>query len=175
MRYLLKISLLTLVIALQGCDERISPNKTNIETIDELTKFELLTAHPWQYNEVVLKGGGQTITQFSRPNAISFISEISTQKDTYKTDGGFETTSNAKNSIGLWKFTEGEKQLILTVGRITVHTFDIVSLTKEKFDFTETITKVSIGDDTLWAELMKRTGLPTATTEFTTTYSQIPF
>jgi hypothetical protein len=174
MRYLLKISLITLLFVLEGCDERINPDKVNIETIDELTKFELLTAHPWQYNEVTLKGGGQTIVQFSRPNATTFISEISTQKDTYKTDGGFETTSNVKNRVGLWKFSADENQLILTEGRITVHTFDIVSLTEQKFDFTETITKASIGDETLWTELLKRTGLPASTTEFTTTYSQIP-
>ncbi len=174
MRYLLKISLLTLVITLQGCDERINPDKVNIETIDELTKFELLTAHPWQYNEVVLKGGGQSITQFSRPNSTSSISEISTQKDTYKIDGGFETTSNVKNRKGTWKFSADEKQLILTEDKGTVRTFDIVNISKTWFDFTETITKASIGDDTLWAELLKRTGLPATTTEFTTKYSLIP-
>ena len=174
MRYFLMIGLIITASFLQSCDERITPKQLNVEVEPEPTKFEILTSQVWQYNEVSIKGGGKSIVQFSRANALTLTSEISTQKDTYKADGTFTTESNVKNRKGTWKFSTDEKQVTLTDDRGTVRTFDIIKLDAGHFDFTETTTKAAIGNDTLWTELLTRSGLPATTTEFVTSFLVIP-
>jgi hypothetical protein len=174
MRYFLMIGFIITASFLQSCDERITPKQLNVQIEPEPTKLELLTAHSWQYSEAVLRGGGKTIVQFSRANSITLSSEISTQKDTYRNDGTFTTESNVKNRKGTWKFSSDEKQVTLTDDRGVIRTFDITRLDGDHFDFTETTTKASIGNDTLWTELLTRSGLPATATEFVTSYLMIP-
>jgi hypothetical protein len=168
------IGLIITASFLESCDERITPKQSNVQIEPEPTKLELLTAHSWQYNEAVLRGGGKTIVQFSRANSITLSSEISTQKDTYRNDGTFTTESNVKSRKGTWKFSSDEKQVTLTDDRGVIRTFDITRLDGDHFDFTETTTKASIGNDTLWTELLTRSGLPATTTEFVTSFLMIP-
>ncbi len=174
MRYFLMIGFIIIAFLFQSCDERITPQKLFVEVEPEPTKFEILTSQVWRYNEVSVKGGGTTIVQFSRANALTLTSEISTQKDTYKNDGTFAIESNVKNRKGTWKFSTDEKQLILIEDKGTIRTFDIIKLDAGHFDFVETTTKAATKNDTLWADLLTISGLPATTTEFVTSFLMIP-
>ena len=178
--------LLTLIIAatvLQSCDERIMPKTTPLETVvkppvippippvSSITT-ENLSAKPWQYNEVLVRGGGNTVTQFSRPGSIGLTTDRGTTKVTYKKDGSHETEFKGNVSKGRWLLSKDEKQLTITDSAGAGATFDVMSISKTKLEISVT-TKGNL-TDAAWLTKLKDLKLPETSTEYTVVFSFVP-
>lgn len=173
MKNILLILLITTAFFLQSCDERITPNSNTPEVVPP-TKTELLASQSWQYNEVVVRGGGKTVVQFSRPNSINLSSDLSTVLMTYKADGTFSSEAKSGATTGKWQFLADETQIALTNANGKRQVYDISVLSKERFDYTQTTKKSDVGDDSLWALVVAPFGFPTTTTEIVVAISTIP-
>lgn len=174
--------ILTLIIVaafLQSCDERITPQTTPVEIIvtpppTTLTTTEILTARSWQYNEVLVRGGGKTVTQFSRPNAIGLTSDFGLTKVTYKSDGSQETELKGNINKGKWKLSMDEKLLTITDSNGGGAVFDVVRISKTKIEISITIKKESVTNNADWLAKLQSLGLPDTSTEYTVVFSFVP-
>jgi hypothetical protein len=177
--------LLTLIITatvLQSCDERITPKNTPVEIVvtppvtppTTSTTTTTLTARSWQYNEVLLKGGGKTVAQFSRPNSIGLTTDFGITKVTYKKDGSHETELKGNINKGKWELSKDEKQLTIIDSNGGGATFDVVTISKTKLEISVTIKKVDYNDDAGWVAKVKGLGLPETSTEYTVVFSFVP-
>jgi hypothetical protein len=173
MKNILLILLIATTFFLQSCDERITPNSNTPEVIPP-TKTEILISQAWQYNEIVVRGGGKTVVQFSRPNSINLSSDFSTVLTTYKADGTYSSAASSGTTTGKWQFLADETQIALTNANGKRQVFDISVLSKEKFDYTQTTKKSDVGDDSLWALVLTPYGLPVTATEIVVAISTIP-
>ncbi|MCU0471369.1 MAG: hypothetical protein MUF58_22570 [Arcicella sp.] len=173
MRNTLFVCLLLITLFLQSCDERITPNSNTVE-VKPLTNTEILTANSWQFAELVVRGGGKTIVQFSRANSINLSSATGTTKLTYKADGTFISDNKGDISTGTWKFQADEKQIVQTDARGRRQVFDIGVLNKTNFNFSQTTRKSDVGDDGLWVLVLAPLGFPATTTEIVTSFAMTP-
>ena len=177
--------LLTLIITatiLQSCDERITPKTTPVEIEPpktppvpptSSTTTEILTAKSWQYNEVLVRGGGKTIAQFSRPNSIGLSTDFATTKVTYKKDGSHETEFKATVNKGKWVLSKDEKQLTITDSGGAGIVFDVVIISKTKLEISVTFKK-GTNTDADWLAKLKSIGLPETSMEYTVAFSFVP-
>ena len=174
--------LLTLIIfatILESCDERITPATAKIEIEPPIiptvsTTSEMLTARSWQYNEVLIKGGGKTVVQFSRPNSIGLTSDFGITKVTYKSDGSHETDFKGSTNKGKWKLSTDEKQLTITDSNGGGAIFDVVTISKTKLEISITTKKESFSNNADWLAKLKSLGLPETSTEYTVVFSFVP-
>lgn len=118
MKNSLLLTLIITVIILQSCDERITPKTTPVEFEPIVTPpvpptpstiTEILTAKSWQYNEVLVRGGGKTVVQFSRPTSTGLSSDFAITKATYKKDGSHEEGLKGSVNKGKWATAKDEK------------------------------------------------------------------
>jgi hypothetical protein len=173
MKKLLLICSVFTAIFLQSCDERITPNQKDVVT-PTFTKKDYLTAHSWQFNEVIIRGGGKTQVQFSRPNSIALSSDFATTTITYNADGTYQSDTKKGIIKGNWSFSTDEMQIILSKDGGKNEIYDITALDKENFKFSLTTTKASVGNDDLWALTLAALGLPTTSTDLVTGFAMIP-
>lgn len=180
--------LLTLIITatiLQSCDERITPKTTPVEVEQPVTlpvvppvpptsstTIGTLTAKSWQYNEVLVRGGGQTVAQFSRPNSIGLTTDRGTIKVTYKKDGSHETEFKGNIDKGKWELSKDEKQLTIIDPNGGRFVFDVMSISKTKLEIAVT-TKGNLADAN-WLSKLKDLKLPETSTEYTFVFSFVP-
>ena len=184
----MKISLLsTLIITatiLQSCDERITPKTTPVEIEPPVTPptpipptasttTETLTAKSWQYNEVLVRGGGKTVAQFSRPNSIGLTTDFATTKVTYKKDGSYETEFKGSTNKGKWAISKDEKQLTITDSGGAGIVFDVATINKTKLEISVTFKKGN-NTDADWSSKLKSLELPETSTEYTVVFSFVP-
>ena len=174
MKYLLLLTLIIVTTFLQSCDERITPKNNDVIVEVPLSITQLLSSHSWQYNEVIIRGGGTTVSQFSRPNSIGLSSDRAIQKITYKTDGTQETESKGVIDKGKWKLSSDEKQLSISDSNGSGVMFDILTINKSKLEFSVNFKKIDFKDDAGWVTKMKSLGLPTTSTEYVLLFSFIP-
>ena len=178
MRRLLIFTLIIFASVLQSCDERISPRQIIPEEVKPLTNTELLTANPWQYNEVKLKGGSVTKTAFSRISnpPVQLSSDYGKATITYKADGTGE--NNLKGSIEKikWKFLSNESQIEVTRENGTKLLYNVDLLTKDNFNQNNVTTKASLNnnDDAYWISYVTNLGFPNNITEFSNVFKLIP-
>ena len=174
--------ILTLIIVgtfLLSCDERITPQTTPVEIIvtpppTTSTTTEILAARSWQYNEVLVRGGGKTVVQFSRPNSIGLTSDFGVTKVTYKSDGSQETEFKGSISKGKWKLSADEKLLTITDSNGGNTVLDVVVISKTKLEFSITVKKESVTNNADWLAKLKSLGLPETSTDYTVVFSFIP-
>lgn len=180
--------LLILIISatiLQSCDERITPKTTSVEVGLPIppvppippvssTTTEILTAKSWQYNEVLLRGGGKTIDQFSRPNSIGLSSDIALTKINYKSNGGHETEFKGNVSKGQWALSKDEKVLTIKDANGGGAVFDVVIISKTRLEISITTKKETFSNNADWLVKLKDLKLPETSTEYTVVYSFIP-
>lgn len=174
MKYFLLLTLIVVTTFLQSCDERITPKNNDVIVEVPPTNTILLSTHSWQYNEVIIRGGGKTVAQFSRPNSIGLSSDFGTTKITYKADGSQEMESKGSINRGKWKFSTDEKQLTIIDSNGGLYPFDIITLNKSKLEFSVTYKKIDYKDDAGWETKMKSLGLPVTSTEYVVLFSFIP-
>lgn len=174
MKYFLLLTLIIVTTFLQSCDERITPKSNDIIVETPPTTIKLLSSHSWQYNEVIIRGGGTTVVQFSRPNSIGLTSDRATQKITYKSDGSQETDSKGVVSKGKWELSLDEKQLTIIDGNGGRFPFDIIIINKSKLEFSVVYKKIDFKDDAGWQTQMKSLGLPVTSTEYVVLFSFVP-
>lgn len=173
MKHFLFLIIIIVITFLQSCDERIAPKTNDVIVEVPLTIAELLSSHSWQYNEVIIRGDGKTVIQFSRPNSMGLSSDFSTMKISYKADGSQETESKAGISRGKWKLSSDSKQLSITDSNGSGVVFDILMINKSKLEFSVTFKKLDFKDDAGWETKMKSLGLPLTSTEYVTLFSFI--
>ena len=178
--------LLTLLIGasfLQSCDERITPKNTPVEVVvtpppvvppTTSITTATLTARSWQYNEVLIRGGGKSVAQFSRPNSIGLTTDFGLTKVTYKADGSQETELKGTVNKGKWKLSADEKQLTITDSSGGGAVFDVIIISKTKLEISVTVKKVDFNDDAGWAAKLKGLGLPETSTEYVVVFSFVP-
>lgn len=183
MKQSLLLTLLINATILQSCDERITPKTTPVEVVvtpptttppTTSTTATTLTARSWQYNEVLLRGGGKTVAQFSRPNSIGLTTDRGLTKVTYKSDGSQETELKGIVSKGKWALSKDEKQLTITDPNGGGAIFDVVSISKTKLEISVTLKKADFNDDAGWVTKMKGLELPETSTEYTVVFSFVP-
>jgi len=174
MKYFLLLTLIILATFLQSCDERITPKTNDTTEQGSVTNTELLTSHSWQYNEVIITGGGKTVVQFSRPNSINLSYDFATAKVTYKSDSSRITELNQSITKDKWAFSSDEKQLTITGLVAGKYVFDVIMISKVKFEMSITYKKTDFKDDAGWATKMTSLGLPLTSTEYVLTFSSVP-
>ena len=179
MKQSLLLILIIIVTILGSCDERITPANTKIEIEPPIiptvsTTSEMLTARSWQYNEVLIRGGGKTVVQFSRPNSIGLTSDFGITKVTYKSDGTHETDFKGSINKGKWKLSTDEKQLTITDSNGGGAIFDVVTISKTKLEISITTKKESFSNNADWLAKLKSLGLPETSTEYTVVFSFVP-
>ncbi len=183
MKQSLLLTFLIIATILQSCDERITPKTTPVEIVvtppvtpppTTSTTTTTLTARSWQYNEVLLKGGGKTVAQFSRPNSIGLTTDRGLTKITYKIDGSQETELKGSITKGKWKLSTDEKQLTITDSNGGGAVFDVVTISKTKLEISVTLKKADFNDDAGWVAKMKDLTLPETSTEYTVVFSFVP-
>jgi hypothetical protein len=176
MKRLLTLTLIIFAAILQGCDERINPTQIVPVEVKPPTKTEILTANPWQYNEVTLKGGSITKVAFSKiaNPVIGINSDYAKATVTYKADGTAE--NNIKGGIEKvkWKFLNDETQIQITKEDGTKLLYNIDTLTKDNFNQTNVVTKASFNDDAFWVGFITNLGFPNNITEFSNFLKLIP-
>lgn len=183
MKNSLLLTLISLATFLQSCDERITPKTAVLET--ELpttptipptpsTTTDVLTTKPWQYNEVLLQGGGKVVPQFSRPKSISLSSDFGSTKITYKKDGSHETEFKGNVSIGRWSLSKDEKVLTIKDSNGGGAVFDVVTINKTKLEISITIKKDSFVNNADWLARLSSLGLPDTSPDYTVSFSFIP-
>jgi Lipocalin-like domain len=178
MKNSLLLTLIIITTILQSCDERITPKITTVEIEPPVpptpsTTTDILTAKSWQYNEVLLRGGGKTVAQFSRPNSIGLTTDFATTKVTYKADGAHETEFKGSVSKGKWALSKDEKQLTITDSNGVGAVFDVVTISKTKLEISLTIKKGTITDAD-WLAKLKSLGLPETSADYTVVFSFVP-
>ena len=182
----MKTSLLLILIItatiLQSCDERIMPKTTPVEVEPPVTPpvppissatTEALTAKSWQYNEVLVRGGGKTVAQFSRPNSIGLTTDFATTKITYVKDGSHETEFKGSTNKGKWALSKDEKQLTITDANGGNTVLDVIIISKTKLEVSFTVKK-GTNTDADWSSKLKSLGLPETSTEYTVVFSFVP-
>ncbi len=182
----MKVSLLLILIITatisQSCDERITPKIDTVEVEPPVTPpvsptssttTEILTAKSWQYDEVLIKGGGKTVAQFSRPTSIGLATDFATIKVTYKKDGSHETESKGSTNKGKWELTKDEKQLIITDSGGRGDVFDVTTISKTKLEISFTVKK-GTNTDADWSSKLKSLSLPETSMEYTVVFSFVP-
>jgi hypothetical protein len=179
MKNSLLLTLIIIATILQSCDERITPKTTTVEIEPPTpptpsTTTDILTAKSWQYNEVLLRGGGKTVAQFSRPNSIGLTTDFATTKVTYKKDGSHETEFKGILNKGKWALSKDEKQLTITDSNGGGVVFDVVTISKTKLDISITVKKESFPNNADWLSKLKDLGLPDTSTEYTVVFSFVP-
>ena len=176
MRHLVILTLIIFASVLQSCDERISPRQIIPEEVKPLTNTELLTANPWQYNEVKLKGGSVTTTAFSRISnpPIQLSSDYGKATITYKADGTGENSLKGSIEKIKWKFLSNESQIEVTKDNGTKILYKIDLLTKDNLNQTNITTKASYNDDAFWIGFITNLGFPNTISEFSTIVKLIP-
>lgn len=174
MKYVLLLTLIIVATFLQSCDERITPKSNDVIVEAPLSISKLLSSHSWQYNEVIIRGGGKTVAQFSRPNSIGLSSDRAIQKITYKVDGTQETELKGVIDKGKWKLSSDEKQLSIADSNGSGVIFDVLTSIKSKLEFSVTFKKIDFKDDAGWETKMKSLGLPLTSTEYVVIFSFIP-
>ena len=136
----------------------------------------MLTANPWQYNEVQLKGGSVTKTAFSRISnpPVLLSSDYGKATITYKADGTGE--NNLRGSIEKikWKFLSNESQIEVTRENGTKLLYNVDLLTKDNLNQTNVTTKASYNDDAFWIGFITNLGFPNTISEFSTIAKLIP-
>ena len=177
--------LLTLIITatiLQSCDERIMPKTTPFEFEPPVTPpvpptfsttTEILTAKSWQYNEVLVRGGGKTVVKFSRPTSIGLSSDLALLKVTYKKDGSHEEELKGSVNKGKWAIAKDEKQLTIIDSGGAETVFDVVSVSKTKLEISVTFKKGNTTDAD-WLSRLESLGLPETSMEITVVFSFVP-
>jgi hypothetical protein len=177
--------LLTLIITatiLQSCDERITPKKTPVKS--ELpvtppvlptpsTMMETLTAKSWLYSEVLVRGGGKTVVQFSRPTSTGLSSDFALTKVTYKKDGSHEEELKGSVNKGKWATAKDQKQLTIIDSGGAETVFDVVSVSKTKLEISVTFKKGNTTDAD-WLSRLESLGLPETSMEITVVFSFVP-
>ena len=171
MKYFLLLIFIIATTFLQSCDERITPKTNDVIVEVPLTAAEILSSHSWQYNEVIIKGGGKTVVQFSRPNSIGLSSDFSTMKISYKSDGSQEIESKGGINRGKWKLSSDGKQLSIVDSNGSGVMFDVLIISKSKLEFSVTFKKIDFKNDAGWETKMKSLGLPVTSTEYVTLFS----
>ncbi len=182
----MKISLLSILIItatiLQSCDERITPKIDTVEVEPPVTPpvpptpsttTAALTAKSWQYNEVLVRGGGKTVTQFSRPTSIGLTTDFATKKETYKSDGSKVTEFKGTVSNSKWGLSKDEKILTITDSNGRGDVFDIVTISKTKLEISFTVKKGTTSDAD-WLSKLSDLKLPETSTEYTVVFSFVP-
>ncbi len=176
---------LTLIITatiLQSCDERITPKTTPFEFEPPVTPpvpptfsttTEILTAKSWQYNEVLVRGGGKTDVQFSRPTSTGLSSDFAITKVTYKKDGSHEEELKGSVNKGKWAIAKDEKQLTIIDSGGGGVTFDVITISKTKLEISVTFEKGN-NTDADWLSKLKSLGLPETSMEYTVVFSFVP-
>ena len=164
---------------LQSCDERITPKIATVEIEPPTpptpsTTTETLTAKSWQYNEVLVRGGGKTVAQFSRPNSIGLATDFAITRVTYKSDGSHETEFKGSVNKGKWTLAKDEKQLTITDSNGGGAVFDVIIISKTKLEISITVKKESFSNNADWLSKLKDLGLPETSTEYTVVFSFIP-
>lgn len=179
--FLLSTLIITATI-LQSCDERITPKTTPVEVEPPVTPpvpptpsttTEALTAKSWQYNEVLVRGGGKTVTQFSRPTSIGLSSDFAITKVTYNKDGSHAEELKGSVNKGKWAISKDEKQLTITDSNGGSTIFDVVTISKTKLEISITIKKGN-NTDADWSSKLKSLGLPETSMEYTVVFSFVP-
>ena len=178
----MKNSLLLLFIliasTLQSCDERITPKTIRVETEPPLpptpsTITTILTEKSWQYNEVLVRGGGKTVAQFSRPNAIGLSTDFAVTKVTYKKEGLQEIELKGVVNKGTWEISKDEKVLSNKDSNGFTAVFDVVTISKTKLEISITIKK-GANTDADWTAKLKDLKLPETSSEYTVIFSFVP-
>ena len=190
MKTSLLLILINTAIILQSCDERITPKTTPVEVgppktpttpippappapPTSSTTTENLSAKPWQYNEVLVRGGGKTITQFSRPNSIGLSSDFASTKVTYNKNGSHDTEFKGSINKGKWILSKDEKQITITDSNGGNTVLDVVTISKTKLEISITVKKGS-ATDADWLSKLKSLGLPETSMEYTVVFSFVP-
>jgi hypothetical protein len=176
MKRLLTLTLIVFVAILQSCDERITPLQKERVEAKPLTKTEILTANPWQYNEVSLKGGSVTKVAFSKiaNPIINPSSDYAKAFLTFKADGTAENNTKGIIEKSKWKFLTNETQIEITEEDGTKILFNVETLTKDNFNLNYVTTKAFFNDDPFWIGFITNLGFPSNITEFTTFVKLIP-
>ena len=180
MKQSLLLTLIFTAIILQSCDERITPKIDVVEVEPPIppvpptssTTTETLTAKSWQYNEVLLKGGGNSVAQFSRPNSKGLSSDFATTKVTYKKDGSHETEFKGSVDKGKWELSKDEKQLTIIDSNGGRFAFDVITISKTKLEIS--VTYKGNPNDADWVAKLRSSNLPETIAEFTVVFSFIP-
>ena len=178
MKRLLTLTLIVFAAIFQSCDERITPAQNIPVEVQPPTKTEIITANPWQYNEVILKGGSVTKVAYSKiANPIIGInSDYAKTTLTYKANGSVEKNVNGGIEKATWKFVNNETQIETTSldGKLKL-LYSVDLLTKDNLNLTNVSTKVFFNDDPFWIGFVTNLGFPNTITEFSTTFKMIPF
>jgi hypothetical protein len=177
MKKILLICLILTATFLQSCDERITPLSNNSGgggTNTSKTKTDILTANPWQADEVSIKGGGKTILIFSKSKAIGLKTEYADSKTTYRADGTTEQVEKGFTEKGTWKFLSNESQLQIKPEQGEVQLYIIDLLNETNFNVRVTFKKVDFGNDDNWKGYLELLGLPTTLDSFEIEVKSIP-
>jgi hypothetical protein len=176
MKRLLTLTLIFFAAILQSCDERINPTQIVPVEVKPPTKTEILTANPWRFNEVTLKGGSVTKVAFSKiaNPVIGINSDYAKTTVTYKADGTGESNINGGIEKIKWKFLSNETQIEITKENGTKILYNIDTLTKDNLDQNNVTTKASFNDDAFWIGFITNLGFPNTITEFSTVIKMIP-
>jgi hypothetical protein len=176
MKHLSILTLIVFVAILQSCDERITPLQTERVEAKPLTKTEILTANPWQYNEAAYKGESVTKVVMSKTAnpAIGLNSDFAKTTMTFKVDGTVENNIKGIIEKAKWKFLSNETQLQITTADNEKEVYSIDVLTKDNFNQSYIITKASFGDDALWIGVATDLGFPSNITEYSIITKLVP-
>jgi hypothetical protein len=177
MKRLLTLTLIVFAAILQSCDERINPTQIVPAEVKPPTKTEILTANPWQYTEVTIKGGSVTKVAFSRiaNPPIQLNSDYGKAIVTYKADGSLEKNINGGIEKKKWKFLNNETQIetVSLDGKLKL-LYNVDLLTKDNLNLTNVATKVAYNDDAFWIGFVTNLGFPNTITEFSNIEKLIP-
>lgn len=176
MKSLLTLTIIIFVLFLQSCDERINPTQTVPVEVKPPTKTDILTANPWQYNELTIKGGSVTKVAFSKiaNPVIGINSDYGKTSLNYSANG----TGNINIKGGIenikWKFVKDETQIEITKESGIKILYNIDLLTKDNFNRNNVTTKASFNDDAFWIGFVTNLGFPNTITEFSNVEKLIP-
>jgi hypothetical protein len=176
MKRILLPTLIIFAAILGSCDERITPTQNEPAVVVPPTKTELLTANPWQYNELVYKGGSVSkvvMSKIANP-IIGPNSDYAKATMTFKADGTVENNIKGIVEKAKWKFLSNETQLEITTSDNEKEIYSIDALTKDNFNNTTVVTKASFGDDAFWIGFITNLGLPNNINEFSVISKLIP-
>lgn len=176
MKRLLALTLIIFAAILQSCDERINLVQNIPVEVLPPTKTEILTANPWQYTEVTLKGGSVTKVAFSKiANPIIGInSDYAKATITFKADGTAENNIKGIAEKVKWQFLNNETQIQITRTDGSKVLYNVDTLTKDNFNQNYAVTKASFNDDAYWVVTMNNLGFPNTITEFSYFIKLIP-
>jgi hypothetical protein len=180
MKNALLLTLIFMAIISQSCDERIMPKTPSITNENPpvpptpSTTIEILSAKSWQYNEVLIRGGGKTVDQFSRPNSIGLGTDFAFTKLTYKSGGIYEKEFKGSIDKGAWELSRDEKILKIKDSNGAEATFDVVTISRTKLEIAITTKKESFPINADWLAKLSSVGMPNTITEFTVVFSFVP-